>query len=53
MVKKMTVNARIAMASGGLLVVISAILMLNSISLFAGITFIVGLILIITGKVMN
>lgn len=53
MVRKMTVNAWIAMASGGLLVVLSAILMLNGISLFAGVTFFVGIVLMITGKVMN
>ncbi|WP_247648413.1 hypothetical protein [Pseudodesulfovibrio sp. zrk46] len=53
MARRMTTSARIAMASGGLLVVIAVILALNNAYIFAGATFIVGALLGLIGKSMD
>jgi len=53
MARKMTMNSRIAMASGGLLVLIAVILAINHTFIFAGVSFVVGAILIFIGKMMD
>lgn len=51
--RKMTLNGRVAMASGGLLVCIAVVLVLNNALGLAGITFVVGAALIGIGKMMS
>ena len=51
--RKMTMNGRVAMASGGLLIFIAVILALNNTFGLAGLTFAVGAALAIIGKMMG
>lgn len=53
MARKMTMNARISMASGGLLVILGIILAINSAYLFGGLTFAIGAALMVIGKMMG
>lgn len=53
MARKMTMNARIAMASGGLLIIIALVLAFNNALVFGGVTFTVGALLLLIGKMMD
>lgn len=53
MARKMVVNSRIAMACGGLLVLISLILAINGVYVFAASTCVIGVALVGIGKMMD
>jgi len=53
MAQKMTVNGRIAMASGGLLIIMAIALAINGAMVFSSATFIVGALLSVIGKMMG